>query len=109
MARALGLRGTPLRLRKRGDSKRTETLLIGGYLAYEAVYHLVGLTIGPAKYPDSSGSRHCYASCVVTRLCLQPELILGAGLLFELGTGLNGDWTEDLGANWQGVKAAAQF
>jgi RHS repeat-associated protein len=64
------------------------------------------LLSGAAKFPKDSYARHCYASCVASRLCTYPLALLG-GVMFEVLTGLQDDWREDLNANLDGANIGA--
>jgi RHS repeat-associated protein len=55
-----------------------------------------------SKYPSNDYSRHCYASCQSARRC-NYFLSLGGGFGFEVITGFNGDWKDDLGADFDGA------
>jgi RHS repeat-associated protein len=67
---------------------------------------LFALEEGGRRYPHQNAARHCYASCVASRLCTYP-IAIGAGLLLEAVGGFSGDWREDVAANAEGAAIGA--
>jgi RHS repeat-associated protein len=100
------------------DPKGRIPALLAGYILYEAFCHAAAFALGSEKFPHDYGDgeedmnsapRHCYSSCIATRLCLQPQNTFALGVGWEVIWGFSDDWREDISADWQGIGAGAQF
>ena len=76
--------------------------------------HLFVFKHAMSEYPGNDDTRHCYASCLITKWSLGLPVPLLSGPIFEAATAVLGgssldDAVDDLEANFNGIIAAWNF